>query len=176
MARKQATPAPVVEDKDPTTATETSAGQVDGDNLAIPEGVLVPPNNDESGGRPVPTPAEGAGQGLPADQRGPIPEWGSEAVVLAAEPGAPGAEASDGESSGHSALMATEAGSDTDEPATGEEVAVSLNPVTLQIYPMRSYMDEGGLRRRGGPAYTVPRRHAEELVRRKLASLEPLKD
>ncbi|POF89370.1 hypothetical protein BGP80_15945 [Pseudomonas putida] len=61
-----------------------------------------------------------------------------------------------------------------DQLATEEQAA--LNPSTLQIYPLRSYMDEGELRRRGGPAYTVPRRHAEELVQRNLASLNPLKE
>lgn len=69
-----------------------------------------------------------------------------------------------------------EAGDDTNQPAAGDLVAANPNPVTLQIYPMRSYMDEGELRRRGGPAYVVPSRHAEELVQRKLASLEPLKE
>ncbi|QHG64341.1 hypothetical protein [Pseudomonas putida] len=56
------------------------------------------------------------------------------------------------------------------------EAQASPNPLTLQIYPMRSYMDEGELRRRGGPAYSVPRRHAEELVEKKLASFDPLKE
>jgi len=67
-----------------------------------------------------------------------------------------------------------------DSGAGADELALNdranPNPVTLQIYPLRSYMDEGELRRRGGPAYTVPRRHAEELVQRNLASLEPLKE
>lgn len=52
----------------------------------------------------------------------------------------------------------------------------AINPIAIQIYPTRCYMDEGELRRRGGAAYSVPRRHAEELVQKKLASLEPLKE
>lgn len=54
--------------------------------------------------------------------------------------------------------------------------SASPNSPAVQIYPLRAYMDEGELRRRGGDAYTVPRRHAEDLVGRKLASLVPLKE
>jgi hypothetical protein len=50
------------------------------------------------------------------------------------------------------------------------------NSLEIQIYPLRSYMDEGELRRRGGAAYMAPRLHAEDLVRRGLASLDPLKE
>lgn len=56
------------------------------------------------------------------------------------------------------------------QPSTGS------NPLDIQIYPLRSYMDEGELRRRGGAAYMAPRLHAEDLVRRGLASLDPLKE
>ncbi|WP_338794359.1 hypothetical protein [Pseudomonas sp. AE27] len=67
------------------------------------------------------------------------------------------------------------------QPGTGSVVAdmqpsVSPNSLEVQIYPVRSYMDEGELRRRGGTPYMAPRLHAEDLVRRKLASLEPLKE
>ena len=67
-----------------------------------------------------------------------------------------------------------EPGADTG--AGGEEPVANLNPAEVQIYPLRSYMDEGELRRRGGPSYLVPRRHAEDLLQRKLASLEPLEE
>ncbi|MCV4287011.1 hypothetical protein OH708_03725 [Pseudomonas capsici] len=59
---------------------------------------------------------------------------------------------------------------------TAGAVPVNPNSPVVQIYPMRSYMDENELRRRGGPAYSAPRRHAEDLVQRKLASFEPLKE
>ncbi|UPU90674.1 hypothetical protein M0766_17375 [Pseudomonas putida] len=82
------------------------------------------------------------------------------------------AAASEAASRASSSLADSSAGAD---PLAPEDQA-KPNPATLQIYPLRSYMDEGELRRRAGPAYTVPRRHAEELVQRNLASLEPLKE
>ena len=53
---------------------------------------------------------------------------------------------------------------------------VEVNPAQVNVYPLRSFMDEGELRRRGGPSYLVPRRHAEELELRKLVSRTPLED
>lgn len=53
-------------------------------------------------------------------------------------------------------------------------IAVDLNPAKVEVYPLRSFMDEGELRRRGGPSYQVPRLHAEELEQRKLISRTPL--
>lgn len=52
--------------------------------------------------------------------------------------------------------------------------SVGLNPATVEVYPLRSFMDEGELRRRHGPGYLVPRRHAEELELLKLVSCTPL--
>ncbi|MFR0673162.1 hypothetical protein ACLUUI_05765 [Enterobacterales bacterium AW_CKDN230030176-1A_HGKHYDSX7] len=54
--------------------------------------------------------------------------------------------------------------------------SVELNPATVEVYPLRSFMDEGELRRRHGPGYLVPRRHAEELELRKLVSRTPLEE
>lgn len=176
MARKQETPAPLVDAKDSAATTETTDDLADGGSMVIPEGALVPPNNDETSGPTVSAPPVGTAQELPAGQAGLTPESGPEAAVLSTGQGAVGTDPGDGESSDHAASVAPETGGDTDGPAAGEEAAVSRNPVNLQIYPVRSYMDEGELRRRGGPAYTVPRRHAEELVRRNLAALEPLKE
>ncbi len=48
--------------------------------------------------------------------------------------------------------------------------AAAANPPEVDVYPLRTYHDAGELRRRNGPAYRVPRRHADELERRKLAS------
>ncbi|WP_438282293.1 hypothetical protein [Pseudomonas alabamensis] len=55
-------------------------------------------------------------------------------------------------------------------------VPVELNPATVEVYPLRSFLDEGELRRRRGPGYLVPRRHAEELELRKLVSRTPLEE
>ncbi|CAK9889202.1 hypothetical protein [Pseudomonas fluorescens] len=99
-------------------------------------------------------------------------------AAIDAEPGA-------GNSTDETALaQATDARSaDLQDAQPGPDVAIgdaqlsgSPNPSVVQIYPLRSYMDEGELRRRGGPAYTVPRRHAEDLVQSKLASFEPLEE
>lgn len=46
------------------------------------------------------------------------------------------------------------------------------NSREAEIYPLRSYLDAGEIKRRGGPSYTVPRRHAEALIAQGLASLE----
>nr|WP_236165705.1 hypothetical protein [Pseudomonas fulva] len=54
--------------------------------------------------------------------------------------------------------------------------SVKLNPPMVEVYPLRSFMDEGELRRRGGPAYLVPRLHAEDLERRNLVSRTPLEE
>ncbi|MBK5004141.1 hypothetical protein [Pseudomonas sp. S32] len=54
--------------------------------------------------------------------------------------------------------------------------SVELNPPTVEVYPLRSFMDEGELRRRGGPSYLVPRLHAEDLERRNLVSRTPLEE
>ena len=88
----------------------------------------------------------------------------------------------DGEASAVGALQATPAdggatGSEAVSPGAGaDDVQAPENPnlPVVQIYPLRSYMDADELRRRGGPAYSAPRRHADDLVQRKLASFEPL--
>ncbi len=54
---------------------------------------------------------------------------------------------------------------------TVEAVASSeTNPSEVTIYPLRSYMDAGEIKRRGGPGYTVPKRHADALVAQRVAS------
>lgn len=54
---------------------------------------------------------------------------------------------------------------------TVEAVASSeTNPAEVTIYPLRSYMDAGEIKRRGGPGYTVPKRHADALVAQRVAS------
>lgn len=51
-----------------------------------------------------------------------------------------------------------------------------VNTAQVEVYPLRSFMDEGELRRRGGPSYLVPRLHAEDLERRNLVSRTPLEE
>jgi len=54
---------------------------------------------------------------------------------------------------------------------TVEAVASSeTNPSEVTIYPLRSYMDAGEIKRRGGPGYTVQKRHADALVAQRVAS------
>ena len=174
MARKQETPAPLVEAKDPAAATETSAGQAEGGGSPLsPDTASTPELGEASVPASAPGPDEGASRVAPEGQA--ATGSGAEVIkdgngaftdVSATGPGAP-----EGASQ-----VASDLTDDADPLVEGDHATATLNPATLQIYPLRSYMDEGELRRRGGPAYTVARRHAEELVQRKLASLEPLKE
>lgn len=95
-------------------------------------------------------------------------------AIKGASPGVAATDAAASEDASQAASSLSDRSTGADQLAPEDQA--KLNPATLQIYPLRSYMDEGELRRRGGPAYTVPRRHAEELVQRNLASLEPLKE
>jgi len=163
MARKQETPAATVEAKDPGSTSESSTGQSVAAGLPLSTDATLLPGSGEAGA-PVtaPTPEVSA---APEQQAG-----------LAADPNASAIGTVDPASSVLADSAETNSGDGLNLPAVEEQVPANPNPVTLQIYPMRSYMDEGELRRRGGPAYSVPRRHAEELVERKLASFEVLKE
>lgn len=175
MARKQEKPESTVEPKDLASTTETSGSQAEDGALPLPSGEPVSPNPGEWG-----TPATDSGVGEGAENT--LPEAPADSapasVVAASDPSLSGeasiteAGASDGADQNVPGL--TDSADEADQSAG--EVAANPNPATLQIYPMRSYMDDGELRRRGGPAYVVPRRHAVELVERKLASFEPLKE
>ena len=68
----------------------------------------------------------------------------------------------------------TASGFNADESASSP--AAEVNPSQIEVYPLRSFMDEGELRRRGGPSYLVPRLHAEELELRNLISRTPLEE
>lgn len=48
----------------------------------------------------------------------------------------------------------------------------SPNPQTVEIWPLRSYQDAGEIKRRGGPSYSVSKRHADALIARGLATDE----
>lgn len=58
----------------------------------------------------------------------------------------------------------------TDAPV--KSAAVDPNPAEVTVWPLRTYQDAGELKRRAGPSYTAPRRHAEALFQRGLVSLE----
>ena len=46
------------------------------------------------------------------------------------------------------------------------------NPQTVEVWPLRSYQDAGEIKRRGGKSYSVPKRHADALIARGLATDE----
>jgi len=134
----------------------------------------------------------------PAEQELALPPSGSNATVVdaaenstaiagpVADPGANAAQEAGGPTTEvpvELAPVATSAedaaGADADEAGLDEStssVPVELNPATVEVYPLRSFLDEGELRRRHGPGYLVPRRHAEELELRKLVSRTPLEE
>lgn len=56
--------------------------------------------------------------------------------------------------------------------AAAKPAEAAKNSSDLEIYPIRTYLDAGAIKRRAGPSYTVPRRHAEALIARGLASTE----
>ncbi len=62
------------------------------------------------------------------------------------------------------------------ESEAADTYSTDPNPVLVTVYPLRSFIDDNELRRRGGPSYSVPRRHAQDLERRKLVSPEPLEE
>jgi hypothetical protein len=177
MARKQEKPESTVDPKGPGSTTETSGSQLEGGALLLSPGDAASPNPDEAGASAtVPGSGESADQALPvapADS-GAESDIAASGLNAGAETLAAKAVASEGAGQNGPALTDNSGGED--ESAEEDQSEANPNPATLQIYPMRSYMDEGELRRRGGSAYTVPRRHAEELVQRNLASLEPLKE
>lgn len=177
MARKQEAPAPTADVKDPASPAEDSGVQSEGGSLPPSVDTAALPTTGE-GGPPATDPglSESTAQELPVGQVGsssePEPTASSQAVDTDAATADPG----DLEAASQVGSVAKAGGNDSDQLTIREDPAVSSNSAALRIYPLRSYMDEGELRRRGGPAYSVPRRHAEELVQRKLASLDPLKE
>lgn len=51
-----------------------------------------------------------------------------------------------------------------------EEKPATQTAQTVEIYPLRSYQDAGEIKRRGGPGYNAPKRHAERLIAAGLAT------
>ncbi|QXH44275.1 hypothetical protein KSS93_15375 [Pseudomonas xanthosomatis] len=177
MARKQEKPESTVEPKAPVSTNEISGGQAVDGALPPSPGDTASPNPGESS-----APATAPGSGESAEQA--LPETPAESGIgsdiaasdlgtIGEDPGTDAVASEVADQNGPDLVYSADAAA---QSAAEGEIAASPNPATLKIYPMRSYMDEGELRRRGGPAYVVQRRHAEELVQRKLASLHPLKE
>ncbi|WP_028634956.1 hypothetical protein [Pseudomonas parafulva] len=87
---------------------------------------------------------------------------------------------------GHAGNLTSQSGQTAGELHTSPETSgpnevtssdsAEVNPAKVKVYPLRSFMDEGELRRRGGPSYLVPRLHAEDLEQRNLVSRTPLEE
>ncbi|MCK2124315.1 hypothetical protein [Pseudomonas sp. PNPG3] len=178
MARKQETPASTTDAKDPVSTVDTSSGSSGAAGSPPSPAGAIGPASDDPGNSGVPAVASGQAEGSNLELSEGQVAAGTESDVVAGGQGAnAGIAATDAATSEDASLAASSlADSSTGADALAPEDQAKPNPATLQIYPLRSYMDEGELRRRGGPAYTVPRRHAEELAQRNLASLEPLKE
>jgi hypothetical protein len=180
MARKQETPASTADAKNPVSPVDSTDGPPEGGTLLSPAAAPLPASGDsgDSGetGAPATAPAPAEGSGVVLAEGQAVAGTGSDVVTgdQVASSGIAANDAALSEDTSQAAAALADSGTRADQLA--QEGQVNPNPATLQIYPLRSYMDEGELRRRGGPAYTVPRRHAEELVQRNLASLEPLKE
>lgn len=176
MARKQETPAPTAGVKDSASPNEANGFQPEGGLSASADTAALPTTGEGEPAATDPGMPESPVQELPVGHAGSSVQLEPAAITQAADTDAAAIDVDTPEGAGHDGSVATEDSNDSDQLTDREDPAVSPNPAVLQIYPLRSYMDEGELRRRGGPAYSVPRRHAEELVQRKLASLEPLKE
>lgn len=97
------------------------------------------------------------------------------AAVIAVEAVAPGPadEATAAVASGAQAEVGASAEGDAGAAEEGAAVETAVvNPGEVSVWPVRTYQDAGELKRRGGPSYTAPRRHAEALHQRGLVSLE----
>lgn len=178
MARKQETPASTADAKDPVTTVDSSSGSSETAGSPPSAGTALVPDSSDStdSGVPAVAPGQAEGSGLVPPEGQAVAGTGPDVVTgdQGTSPGIATTDAAGSEDAGLAASTLARSSAGTDQVASEEQA--KPNSATLQIYPLRSYMDEGELRRRGGPAYTVPRRHAEELLQRKLASLEPLKE
>lgn len=154
----------------PEQATPVAGDQPVTSSLIVDTAGAVMPIDREA------TAAAGAALGVSATQEvasatATSPE--DSAPVTALTTSSPGASPGESSPTDGTPVIATEPSSATDSAST---LSVDLNPVTVAVYPLRSFMDEGELRRRGGPSYQVPRLHAEELEQRKLVSRTPLEE
>ncbi|NQD72925.1 hypothetical protein [Pseudomonas sp. CM27] len=178
MARKQETPASTADAKDSVSTVDSSSGPTEAAGLPLSPSRVIVPDASESADSGVPATAPGTVEdsGLLTAEGQAAAGTGLDCVTGEQGAGISTTDAADAasEAVAQAASVLADSGAGADDLALDDRA--NSNPASLQIYPLRSYMDEGELRRRGGPAYKVPRRHAEELVQRNLASLEPLKE
>jgi len=59
------------------------------------------------------------------------------------------------------------------ETATPSEAPSQAESKLVEVWPLRSYQDQGEIKRRGGPGYAVPKRHADQLITARLATDKP---
>lgn len=117
---------------------------------------------------PAPVPVEPAVTG-----ESTIPEAGREPVLVPQSDAIDGIGAEQSEENPESAESPTlDSGVPSADDNAAPEVAVegSTNPVSVAIFPLRTYHDAGELKRRGGPSYLAPRLHAKQLIDSGLAT------
>lgn len=165
--KKQDKPTPVPEQAAATVTDHTlNTPEISGAATADPAagGTAITPASAGTGTDETQE-AGGSGADLPV-QLAPTVTSTEDAEPAASSPGRP-AQAGD---------ESHDSSKTTGPNETASSVSVELNPAKVQVYPLRSFMDEGELRRRGGPSYLVPRLHAEDLERRNLVSRTPLEE
>ncbi|VVM43967.1 hypothetical protein PS623_00401 [Pseudomonas fluorescens] len=178
MARTKATQASAEGSNAPAADRGTQEPQV----LSSPE-TLAPESSSvatsgESGDLALdPSPAVSVAAISASEDSSPDSEAELAAAVSSALPSEPPVVNAATAELGHPppAVGVDAADADADADADAQPSA-TVNALTVDIFPLRSYMDAEELRRRGGPSYSVPRRHGEDLVQRRLASFEPLED
>ncbi len=74
--------------------------------------------------------------------------------------------------SGKSAAKPKSGTTDSNGDEAADAGKADPNPQAVEIWPLRSYQDAGEIKRRGSKSYTVPKRHADALIARGLASAE----
>jgi hypothetical protein len=164
--KKQDKPSTVPEQATPTPGDQALNSPLSGNDATIA--------NTTTGDAAIITPSTDSGLSTTV-------EVGSSGTQLPVEPAPVNPSTADAASAGASPSQLGQADDAlevaADPAAPGKPVLsalVEVNPAKVEVYPLRSFMDEGELRRRGGPSYQVPRLHAEELEQRKLVSRTPL--
>lgn len=166
--KKQDKPSTIPEQAVPAPADQTSNSPHSGSDTSGADAA--------AGGMATAVPGIDTGASAAQEPDGPLTQLPVQPAPLAAsaegEADAGASLSQTGQADG--ALHGTTDAAGLDEPTSS--ASVELNPPTVEVYPLRSFMDEGELRRRGGPSYLVPRLHAEDLEQRNLVSRTPLEE
>ncbi|MFV3289127.1 hypothetical protein ACNFBR_10340 [Pseudomonas sp. NY11955] len=140
------------------------------------------PSGDNAGA----TPAEdgSAGASVAAAQPAETSVAGASGLESEAAQCAPASDAGNDEAS-LSAATGEQLAAEVAADASGSEASdlsilseaipsklAAVKPAVIEVFPLRTYQDDGELRRRGGTGYVVDKRHADALVQRGLASLK----